>query len=248
MHSIHDLTPTTSPPPRTETGHPFRHEHAHGRSGAKKSRAQAFKRTGFACPLALLAILTTALPAAAGIIELRAPLIEQLDERPSFELDIGSRAITVTALTGLLNRTAAGFGINAPGAGDDTDAIDGDLVREALEIRFDAPVIVESVTLSGIGSQDSARVQIGTAQFLLDNNGTFDVGGVLLPAHLPLTLSHDEGNGFSLDRIGFSLPVTSAAKTLPGPATGVLLGGPIAWILWRRRHGSAGAAAVLTRQ
>ena len=49
---------------------------------------------------------------------------------------INSFEIVLTATGGDFNKTASGFGINSPGSGDDTDALDNGLVSDSIRIAF----------------------------------------------------------------------------------------------------------------
>ena len=44
--------------------------------------------------------------------------------------------LVLTATGGDFNKTSSGFGINAPGSGDDTDALDNGVANEAMRIAF----------------------------------------------------------------------------------------------------------------
>ena len=51
-------------------------------------------------------------------------------------IQLDSFELTLAATGGDFNKTSSGFGINAPGAGDDTDAFDNGLVSESMRIAF----------------------------------------------------------------------------------------------------------------
>lgn len=79
--------------------------------------------------------------------------IELIDEVASFTLsDPGGSDLeaTLTANTGVLNRTLAAFGINADGFADDTDTIDGDEVAEMVTITFNMAVTFDNFTVTPI--------------------------------------------------------------------------------------------------
>jgi hypothetical protein len=64
-------------------------------------------------------------------------IVEAVDEAPSFSLTIDGITATLTANIGVLNTTAvSGFGVNAPGTGDETSLIDNVLGTESVSIVF----------------------------------------------------------------------------------------------------------------
>ena len=92
-----------------------------------------------------------------------------------------SFALTLSATGGDFNKTASGFGINAPGAGDDTDAFDNGLVSESMRIAFSttAEVGVKIVSLEfdrltggGGGGEDQALLNFYDGNDALQNSVT----------------------------------------------------------------------------
>lgn len=135
-----------------------------------------------------------------------------------------SFTLTLTATGGDFNKTSSGFGINAVGAGDDTDALDNGLVSEAMRIAFDttANVGVKIISLEldrltgsgGIG-EDQALLSFYDSNGSLDNTVTvtnantagddtayFDGGTFAEQIHQPgsyFDISVADGNGFGIE-------------------------------------------------
>lgn len=55
--------------------------------------------------------------------------------------------LTATANSGVFNQTLTGFGINASGTGDDTDAFDSQLIFEAMSFTISSNVALTDLTL-----------------------------------------------------------------------------------------------------
>ena len=135
---------------------------------------------------------------------------------------------TLTANIGILNQTNSGFGINAPGGGDDTDAIDGDLGIESIAIIFDQSVTLDQLVLSSFTITENAGLGIAGVDTILSGTQPskdiydFSIGNSI-PVGQSLTLAFDDGNGFSFDEFTVT-PVETKPVVTPEPATIVLLG------------------------
>jgi len=141
--------------------------------------------------------------------------IEALDEQPVLNLIRDGITLSASTASGVFNRTNAGFGVNATGAGDDTDALDGNSgVSESIDFLFDTDVILNSFTVSGLGSQDIGQYlynSLAPVEFTL--TGLQSLGDVLLPIGNVLSIHYVAGNGFSLDQM------TVSPFTVPEPRT-----------------------------
>jgi hypothetical protein len=136
---------------------------------------------------------------------------------------------TLTANSGVLNQTGSGFGINAQGVGDDTDAIDDGVIDEFVTIRFDQLVTFDQLLLSLVtdSENDEASLTIagGIPILLVDTGDGKDKYNFLTENIVPIgqsvILAYSSGNGFSFD--GFT--VTLAESTaVPEPTTIILFG------------------------
>lgn len=167
-------------------------------------------------------LLTLALTVPTGtlasplLFDLRAPLVETLDGAPSLRLTVSDITATVRADQGILNRTASGFGVNAPGGGDDTDTIDGALVDEAVSVAFDTDVILDGVLLSSLTRTDAGVLLLPGLSVSLTGSGFVSAGDALLQAGAAFRVAHVTGNGFSFD--GF-LASPRPVATVPSPST-----------------------------
>ncbi len=135
---------------------------------------------------------------------------------------------TLTANIGDLNQTTSGFGINAPGAGDDTDAIDGDLGIESITIMFDQIVTFDQLILSSFSTSEKAELNItGVSTIFSGTNPAKDIYDFSTDNSVPIgesiILVFNSGNGFSFDEFTVTLDETNPIVT-PEPATIVLLG------------------------
>ncbi len=171
--------------------------------------------------------LLTAVPVQAMPIQFdfRSPLIETLDEAVSFNLSSGGLILTVATSDGLLNRTNNGFGVNATGAGDNTDALDaGSGFSESLTFQFNLPVSLIGFTVSGVGSQDIGEYVVHPAAVVtFDSSGLHSLDNQLLLAGERLGIMHVAGNGFSLDSLSVEMASVPAPATLPLLFAGLLL-------------------------
>ena len=137
---------------------------------------------------------------------------------------------TLKANDGKLNQTGSGFGINASGGGDDTDAIDNRSgVTEFVTIMFDQVVTFDQLLLSLVTSSqnDEASLTIagGSPILLVDTSFATDEYNFstdnIVSIGQSFILAYSSGNGFSFD--GFT--VTLAESTaVPEPATIILFG------------------------
>lgn len=133
---------------------------------------------------------------------------------------------TLTANIGDMNQTTSGFGINAPGTGDDTDAIDGVLGIESITIMFDQSVTFDQLVLSSFTSTEVAELNIaGISTNIPGTNSSKDIydfsTGNTVPIGQSVILAFNSGNGFSFDE--FTVTPANSVVT-PEPATIVLLG------------------------
>ncbi|MBI1178651.1 VPDSG-CTERM sorting domain-containing protein [bacterium] len=144
--------------------------------------------------------------------------------------------------SGSLNQTSSGFGINAVGGGDDTDAIDGDEGAETIAIRFDVDVIWQQFTVSSFGSSDEGRVTIGAfSPVAIGASGSqvFGTNNELVAGNQVL-VSYVAGNGFSFDSFTVEPWIrsgTTDSNSVPdGGATIALLGLSFAGFSLLNRH------------
>ncbi len=132
--------------------------------------------------------------------------------------------LTLTATGGDFNKTSSGFGINAPGSGDDTDAFDNALTSEAMQIAFNTSADVgvkivsmefDRLTGTGAAGDDAAFVQFFDESSSLQNSVTItnantagddkaNFNGVDFPELIfqpgsYFDLSVADGNGFGLE-------------------------------------------------
>ncbi len=150
--------------------------------------------------LILVSSQATALPVE---FDFRSVEIEDLDGAPSLSINKNKLTIILKTDSGVLNRTNSAFGINATGSGDDTDEIDsGSSVVEMLRISFSETVNLLGLTVSKLGSNDSAKLLHGIESLLeFFSSGTHSLNGSLLLADEEIMLAHVSGNGFSFDSI-----------------------------------------------
>ena len=72
--------------------------------------------------------------------------VEAVDEASSFSLTVDGITATLTANIGVLNTTTvSGFGVNAPGTGDETSQIDNILGVESVSIAFNVGVRLDQI-------------------------------------------------------------------------------------------------------
>ncbi len=152
-----------------------------------------------------------------------------VDDLSSGSITKDGLTVTLAANIGELNKTNNGFGINAPGGGDDTDAIDGVLGIESISIRFDQLVTFDQLALSLFTPTEDAELDIAGISTTLpgiipsidiynfSTNNVVSIGESVI-------LTFGVGNGFSFD--GFTVtPVDDSNQVIaPEPATIVLFG------------------------
>ncbi|GAX60754.1 hypothetical protein SCALIN_C14_0017 [Candidatus Scalindua japonica] len=133
---------------------------------------------------------------------------------------------TLSSNDGVLNQTAGGFGINALGAGDDTDTIDnGSGVTELITITFDQLVTFDQLILSSFTNAEDAILTIagGPPITLVGTVPLADVYNFPVTNTIPIgqsvMLAYNTGNGFSFDEF----TVTLGIAAVPEPQTVVLL-------------------------
>ena len=144
--------------------------------------------------------------------------------------DSNAFEFVISATGGDFNKTSTGFGINAPGAGDDTDALDNGLVNESMRFAFDttAEVGVKVISLefdrmtgSGGSGTDQALISFYDDSGSLDNtvvvtNGNTagddkaNFNGVDFPEQIfnpgsYFDISVQDGNGFGLEMFEFEV-------------------------------------------
>jgi len=134
--------------------------------------------------------------------DFRDPVIESLDDRAELSLERLGITLTAIASNGVFNRTSAGFGINAEGAGDDTDTIDaGSGLVEFIDIVFDVDVSLLGFAVSGLGASDSGAYILDGLITGFSTSGFIDLGGLNLATGKKIAVHHVGGNGFSLDSV-----------------------------------------------
>ena len=161
-----------------------------------------------------------ALPVSAGAspiqFDFRDASIEVLDGFPTLSLTRDGITLTASTLAGIFNRTSTGFGVNADGSGDDTDALDGGTgVLESIDFIFDADVILAGFGVSGLGSSDRGIYSInGLAPVTFSATGLYSLGQALLPVGQPFSIQFSAGNGFSVDSLTVSAVEVSEPDSL----------------------------------
>lgn len=158
--------------------------------------------------LTAITLASHSVSAASVVFDLRNPLIEDLDESTSFIITSGGINATVSANTGVLNRTASGFGINGPDTGDDTDGLD---TGETVSIVFDANILLTGFSVSAFGTADSGTLLTGLAPvYVISSTGFQDLGNILITAGSSIDISGVAGS-FSLDSVQVeTVPIPSA--------------------------------------
>ena len=134
--------------------------------------------------------------------------------------------LVIAATGGNFNKTSSGFGINAPGSGDDTDALDNGLASEAIGFSFASTadvgikvVSIEFDRLTGSGGvgEDQALLAFYDESGSLDNSvvvtnantagdDTANFNGVAFPEQIfnPgsfFDMSVQDGNGFGIEKL-----------------------------------------------
>ncbi len=151
-----------------------------------------------------------------------------IDGSPIGSVSKDGLTATLTANIGIFNQTNSGFGINAPGGGDDTDAIDGDLGIESIAIVFDQLVTLVQLVLSSFTITEDAGLGIAGVDTILPGTQPskdiydFSIDNVV-PIGESVILAFSTGNGFSFDEFTVT-PVETKPVVTPEPATIILLG------------------------
>ena len=134
--------------------------------------------------------------------------------------------LVMTATGGDFNKTSSGFGINAPGSGDDTDALDNGLASESIRFAFETTASVGVKVVSVEFDRLTGNGGTGTDQALLafyDDSGALDNTVVVTNANTAgddkanfdgvsfaeqiynpgafFDLSVQDGNGFGLEKV-----------------------------------------------
>lgn len=162
--------------------------------------------------------------------DLLADEIEDVDEQVSFQLEQSGLTLSLTANSGVLNRTSSGFGVNAEGSGDDTNGLDdGSGVIESITIRFDQDVSLVSLLLTQLGSNDVAAVQFDSTDYLISSATNPFTESIVMAANEELILSFVQGNGFSFNEI------TVSTSNVPVPAAVWLFASGVISLLIRSR-------------
>ncbi len=150
--------------------------------------------------------------------------------------DLSSGSITKDGLTatlaaniGELNKTNNGFGINTPGGGDDTDAIDGGLGVELISIRFDRLVTFDQLALSLFTPTEAAGLDIaGISTILPGTIPSIDIYDFstdnIVSIGESVVLTFGVGNGFSFDEFTVTPVDDSDPVVAPEPATIIFFG------------------------
>lgn len=190
-------------------------------------------------PLPLLLVAAAAFASTAAAVPITFDLRDRL-----YESEITSGTITrdevtawlsphVAGATGILNQTNDGFGINATGSGDDTDALDDDQGAESIELSFSADVAFTQLTLSLFTpNEDAAQLTIADfgpialpPQAARTDVYTFNSDNLVL-AGQTVTLDFLGGNGFSFDSFSIETDVPTTGVPDSG-STAVLLAGAL---------------------
>ncbi len=161
--------------------------------------------------------------------------------------------LVVTATGGDFNKTSSGFGINAPGSGDDTDALDNGLVNEAIRIAFDTTADIgvkvvsfefDRLTGSGGTGEDQALLSfysdagfdnslvVTNANTAGDDTANFngvDFAEQVFNPGSYLDVSVQDGNGFGLEMLvievseSYYTPSGGSGGAVPEPSTALLM-------------------------
>ena len=199
--------------------------------------------SGVVVPVVVLLMAWASAASALPItFDLRDPIIETFDEVNSFPLTQSGLTAVLTALPTifneppvrnvLLNQTASSFGINVEnttcGGAEDSALLDGGCTGEAMQIVFDANVVLTSLRVSSFGSTDVGLVTIGGTTFTISSTGVLALGNTFLAAGSPWSVAFTAGNGFSLDSF--------TVDTAPEPLTLLLVGTGLIGICVRHRR------------
>ena len=158
--------------------------------------------------LATTLLVSQNILAATVNFDLRALSIENLDESPTFTITSEELSATVSANTGVLNRTSSGFGINGSDPGDDTDGLEA---GETVSIAFNADILLSGFSVSAFGAEDSGTFQTGSVPlYAISSTGFQDLSNILITAGSSINISGATGS-FSLDSVQVeTVPIPSA--------------------------------------
>lgn len=176
----------------------------------------------------------------------------------STSVTVGGITLTLTASanSGVFNQTGTGFGINAAGTGDDTDAFDSQLINEAMSFTISSNVALVDLTLVSFdfdrfgNSADDVGAVTRNGVFLggfalgtftdsdlsgadvltLNESGIVDADTFVLGSFGAQSGSTTQG--FGLEGITFD----ATAATVPEPAAFGLLVAGIGFLFFRSRR------------
>lgn len=191
--------------------------------------------------LVLVIVLLPRLALAAPVtFDLRAPVIESIDEVNSFSLERDGLIATLMAIPTsfagnslLLNQTTSGFGVNVDnttcGSTEWSDQLDGGCVGEAIQVVFNSDVLLNGLWVSSFGSLDQGLVTMGGPTYTIDSTGFHSLGETFLSAGTPFAVTYTNGNGFSFDKF------TATSVSVPEPSTLILFSAGALGLVVRRR-------------
>ncbi len=158
--------------------------------------------------LATTLLVSQNILAATVNFDLRALSIDNLDGDSAFTITSGGISATVSANTGVLNRTASGFGINGSDPGDDTDGLEA---GETVSVVFDDNILLSGFSVSAFGATDSGTFQTGLVPlYVISSTGFQDMSNILITAGSSIDISGVAGS-FSLDSVQVeTVPIPSA--------------------------------------
>jgi len=187
--------------------------------------------------------------AAPVTFDLRAPVIESIDEVNSFSLERDGLIATLTAIPTsyagnslLLNQTTSGFGVNVDnttcGSAELSDQLDGGCVGEAIQVTFNSDVLLNSLWVSSFGSLDRGLVTMGGPTYTIGSTGVHSLSDTFLSAGTPFAVTYTQGNGFSFDKfVATSVSQISASSvSVPEPSTLMLFSAGALGLVVRRRR------------
>lgn len=208
---------------------------------------------------AITAIALQAVPSTATMVSLdfEGAIGAELDGLTGYTAEetvsgVGIFYMSAEAIGGVFNQTGSGFGINAPGSGDDTDAFDGAETAtfglgtpelagfKLLNIDFDR--ITNAASDEGLFEIFPYQQSVASYSTTFTND-SLDSGDVLtldlvLNQGDTFKISVNAGNGYGLEAINVDFATTyySGGSAVPEPASALLLLlGLIGFIKIRRR-------------